>query len=183
MIRSRQTSDMENFLKSVERRAYRLTLFACRHEDDALDLVQEAMCRFVGKYRAKPRTEWKALFYKVLQNKIRDYYRYEAVRSRWRIWFGRDDDDPRGDPLEQYADPGTMTPEKELMRQQAFLRLEEELHKLSYRQQQVFLLRAWEGLSVRDTAVAVGCSEGSVKTHYHRALAQLKDKLGDNWHE
>jgi RNA polymerase sigma-70 factor, ECF subfamily len=109
-----EAKNMEQFFKSIERPAFRMALFACHHRDDALDLVQEAMCKFVSKYSMKPESEWKALFYKILQNKIRDYYRYETVRSRWRIWLGKDDDEGQGDPLEQLADPRECSPEKEV---------------------------------------------------------------------
>lgn len=175
--------NMEQFFKTIERPAFRMALFACHHKEDALDLVQDAMCKFVSKYSTKPEEEWKALFYKILQNKIRDYYRYETVRSRWRIWLGKDDEEGQGDPLEQLADPRESTPEKKVGQQQTFEQLKQELKKLSYRQQQAFLLRAWEGLSVKETAMAIGCSEGSVKTHYFRAIEQLRKKLGEHWYE
>ncbi len=175
---------MENFFKSIERRAFRLALFACRNRDDALDLVQESMCRFIDKYRSKPEPEWKALFYKILQNKIRDFYRREAVRSRWRSWLGRDNEDEAADPLEQLADPkADDNPESLVKRKQAMAELQLVLRQLTYRQQQVFLLRAWEGLSVKETASAMSCSEGTVKTHYFRAAEQLKRRLGDDWYE
>lgn len=170
---------METFLKSIERQAFRVALFACNNQDDALDLVQDAMCKFVDKYSQKPQLEWKALFYKILQNKIRDFYRREAIRSRWRIWLGKDNEEDTEEPVEQLADPLAMNPEKETDLKETFSRLQSELMKLSLKQQQVFLMRAWEGLSVKETATAMSCSEGTVKTHYFRATEQLRKKLGD----
>ncbi len=172
---------MEHFLSSIERQAFRMALFSCHDRDDALDLVQDAMCKFVAKYSSKPEEEWKALFYRVLQNKIRDFHRRNAVRMRWRNWLDRNDEDDDSNALEQLADPGMRTPESEALQNQAFARLEQELKQISIKQRQVFLLRAWEGLSVRDTAIAMNCSEGSVKTHYSRAVGQLKKRLGDVW--
>jgi len=172
---------MENFFKSIERQAFRLALFACHNRDDALDLVQDSMCKFVDKYSQKPESEWKALFYKILQNKIRDFYRREAIRSRWRVWFGKNSEETVGDALEQLADPRNKNPEQETEEKFKFSQLQTELEKLSLKQQQVFLLRAWEGLSVKETAQAMKCSEGTVKTHYFRATEQLKKNLGDQW--
>ena len=172
---------METFLKSIERRAYYLAFFACSNQDDALDLVQDAMCSFVAKYAEKPEAEWKALFYRTLQNKIKDFYRKEKVRSRWRSWLGQGPEGDDSDPLEQQADPSDMDPERQTVSNQAFVQLQHELRKLSVKQQQVFLLRAWEGLSVNETARIMGCSEGTVKTHYFRATEQLKKRLGDYW--
>lgn len=172
---------MESFLKSIERKAYRMAFFACNNQDDALDLVQDSMCKFVDKYKDKPEEDRKALFYKILQNKIRDFYRKESVRSRWRIWLNGRSEDDNADPLEQLADPGNRTPEREAANQQMFDKLHLELKKLSSKQQQVFLLRAWEGLSVGETAVAMNCTEGTVKTHYFRATEKLKKNLGEDW--
>ncbi len=171
---------METFLKSIERRAFRVALFACHNQDDALDLVQDAMCKFVARYAKKPEAEWKALFYKILQNKIRDFYRRESVRSRWRVWLGgQDDEDEVAEPLEQLADPSGTTPEGQNENREAFDRLQIELKNLSLKQQQVFLMRAWEGLSVSETAKVMDCSEGTIKTHYFRAVEHLRKKLGD----
>jgi RNA polymerase sigma-70 factor (ECF subfamily) len=172
---------MEIFFKSIERQAFRMALLACSHQDDALDLVQDSMCKFVDKYARKPESEWKALFYKILQNKIRDYYRRESVRSRWRIWLGKGQEEQTEEPLEQLADPRGTDPEKEAVQSQTFGHLQVELKKLSLKQQQVFLLRAWEGLSVKETAQAMNCSEGTIKTHYFRATEQLRKNLGDYW--
>ncbi|MBN1959139.1 MAG: RNA polymerase sigma factor [Desulfuromonadales bacterium] len=172
---------MENFFKSIERQAFRLALFACHNEDDALDLVQESMCKFVDKYSNKPDSEWKALFYKILQNKIRDFYRREAIRCRWRVWLGKNSEDTVSEPLEQLADLQGRTPEQETETKYKFRQLQHELLQLSLKQQQVFLLRAWEGLSVKETAQAMNCSEGTVKTHFYRATEQLKKKLGEQW--
>jgi len=172
---------MESFLKSIERKAYRMALFSCNNQDDALDLVQDSMCKFVHKYRDKPEGEWKALYYKILQNTIRDFYRKESVRSRWRIWLNGRSEDDSAEPLEQLADPVNRTPERETMNQQMFDKLQIELKKLSLKQQQVFLLRAWEGLTIGETALAMNCSEGTIKTHYFRATERLRKKLGEHW--
>ncbi len=172
---------MEEFLKTIERPAFRMAMLACRHREDALDLVQEAMCSFVGKYAGHSEDQWKVLFYKVLQNKIRDFYRREKVRSRWRFWLRPTDDNDEVDPLEQFSSPQEDNPESSMRRKQSFARLEEALEQLSPKQRQVFLLRGWEGLSVLETAQVMACSEGTVKTHFSRATDQLRKKLGDDW--
>jgi len=172
---------MEDFFRSIERQAYRMALFACHNHDDALDLVQDSMCQFVSKYSRKPQADWKALFYKILQNKIRDYYRKESVRSRWRVWFSKPTDGETSDPLEIQRDIKEIDPEQMTQHKQAFYQLQQELKQLSLKQQQVFILRAWEGLSIGETALAMRCSEGTVKTHYFRATDRLKAKLGEHW--
>lgn len=175
---------MEVFLAAVERRAFRMAEVATSRNHDAIDIVQDAMLDFTRKYGDNPETEWKALFYRVLQNRIRDWYRRQKVRNAWRVWLRtwRDGDEADGaDPVGSLADPRAQDPVDGISNRQTMDALEKALRKLSIRQQQVFLLRAWEGLDVAATAVAMRCSQGSVKTHYSRALATLRDQLEGHW--
>ncbi len=175
---------LEHFLASVERRAYRMAYFATSSSEEALDIVQDAMFGLVRKYASKPQEKWKPLFFKILQSKIRDWYRRNSVRNRWRVWldnFKGTDDEDREDPISTAPDPDGENPEEQMIVSDSMKTLETALQTLSLRQQQAFLLRAWEGLSVSDTALAMQCSEGSVKTHYTRAVQTLRNKLEDNW--
>jgi RNA polymerase sigma-70 factor, ECF subfamily len=170
---------MDAFLKSVEKPAYRIALLGTGQPEDALDLVQESMIKLVSKYAGKPEGELKALFYRILHNQIKDFQRKRTVRSRWFSWLI--DDESEEDPLHKIADPREQGPEHQLQIDGAFAELEEALKALPFRQQQVFLLRSWEEMSVAETAQVMGCSEGSVKTHYSRALTKLRERLGDYW--
>ncbi|MEM7208195.1 MAG: RNA polymerase sigma factor [Pseudomonadota bacterium] len=170
--------NLDDFLASVERRAYRIAYIASGNREDALDLVQDAMCKLVEKYSAKPAAEWGALFHRILQSKIRDRYRRESVRNRFRVWLGGQADDGFSD-IEQLAVETLEQPPVRADDQSAMRQLDAALHALPLRQQQAFLLRAWEGLSTRETAAAMSCSEGSVKTHYSRAVHTLRDQLED----
>jgi RNA polymerase sigma-70 factor, ECF subfamily len=153
--------------------------FATGNRDDALDLVQDAMLGLVKKYSDRGADEWGALFYRILQSRIRDGYRRARVRNRLFGWLGRVDED--GDPLQAVADPVNNDPADTLVNRQAIERLERALKDLPLRQQQAFLLRSWEGLDTAATAFAMGCSEGSVKTHYARALHSLREQLEGHW--
>ncbi len=153
--------------------------FATGNRDDALDLVQDAMLGLVKKYSDRGADEWGALFYRILQSRIRDGYRRARVRNRLFGWLARTEED--GDPLQDVADPVRNDPADTLGNRQAIERLEQALKDLPLRQQQAFLLRSWEGLDTAATAFAMGCSEGSVKTHYARALHRLREQLEDHW--
>jgi len=170
---------MDAFLKSIERPAYRIALVGTGQEADALDLVQDSMLRFVDKYARKPQPEWKPLFYRILHNRIRDYHRRRSSRSRWFTWLADSDDEE--DPIQNLADHRQKGPEHQVQLDGTFAQLEQALRGLPFRQQQAFLLRAWQELSVAETAAAMNCSEGSVKTHYSRALERLRERLGDHW--
>jgi RNA polymerase sigma-70 factor (ECF subfamily) len=156
---------------------------AIRDVDDALDIVQDAMLQLARRYANRPAEEWKPLFYRILQNRIRDCQRRRMVRSRFYVWFpGRQDAD--GDEV---ADPLDLAPSQEpgpgerVMMAGALEALETAVRRLPERQQQAFLLRNFEGLDVAETAAAMGCSEGSVKTHYFRAVQTLREALGEHW--
>jgi RNA polymerase sigma-70 factor (ECF subfamily) len=170
---------LETFLAGVERKGFRIAQIALRHEADALDAVQDAMMQLAHRYASRPPQEWKPLFYRILENRIRDMQRRRIVRQRvmtWIPWQGEDEEG--GDALAQAPDnapqPAAQVESDEMMRA-----LEQALSQLPGRQRQAFLLRNFEGLDVQETAVAMKCSQGSVKTHYFRALQALRAKLGD----
>jgi RNA polymerase sigma-70 factor (ECF subfamily) len=152
-----------------------------RDEQAALDIVQDAMLRLAEKYGARPGAELPMLFQRILQNAIRDWYRRQRVRAGWMTLFSallpaRTEDD-EGDPLETLAAAGESNPEEappeRLERSQVVEIIEQEIVKLPARQREAFLMRYWEELDVADTARAMGCSEGSVKTHCSRAAHAL----------
>jgi RNA polymerase sigma-70 factor (ECF subfamily) len=156
-----------------------MAYLATGSQEDALDVVQDGMLDFVRRYAAKPSDEWRPLFHRVLQSRITDWHRRTFVRNRFRSWFGggREDGDDGADPVETFADPRRVTPASELLNRELGERLEKSVQLLPLRQQQAFLLRAWEGLDVAQTAVAMKCSQGSVKTHYFRAVNALRNVL------
>src|SRR5512139_1820605 len=170
---------LNGFLASVERRAYRMAQIALRHEQDALDAVQDAMLQLARRYARRPSDEWRPLFYRILENRIRDLQRRRAVRSRvlaFLPWSGEAVDD--SDPVERAPDPSP-GPAAEVEGGQIGAALQRAVGLLPARQREAFLLRSLEGLDVAETAAAMGCSEGSVKTHYSRAVQSLREQLGE----
>ncbi len=178
------TRALEGFLAGVEAKAFRIAQIALRHEDDALDAVQDAMLRLVRSYSHKPPEEWRPLFYRILENCVRDMQRRRSVRGRVLGWyqraFGEDAAEAEGDPLEQLRDSAP-TPPVQAQTDETMRALEAALAGLPSRQRQAFLLRNLEGLDVAQTAKAMGCSEGTVKTHYFRALQALRAQLSEYW--
>ena len=171
---------LDQFLAGVELKAFKIAQAALRHEDDALDAVQDAMLQLARAYANRPAQEWKPLFYRILENRIRDMQRRRTVRGRVIAWlpFRGDEDDDEPDPIAQAPSPEPQPPRR-LELDQAVAALEKALGELPGRQRQAFLLRALEGLDVAETAAAMGCSQGSVKTHYFRALHALRAQLGE----
>ena len=170
---------LDAFLAQVERRAFRMAELQLRHREDAMDAVQDAMLRLVRHYRDKPAAEWAPLFWGILRRRVVDLQRRRKVRSIVVGWLGggRDDD---GDELPAWepADPG-QDPLGRLHDVQSYADMAAAVRQLPQRQREAFMLRMLEGLDVAETARAMGCSEGSVKTHLSRAMHHLRDQLED----
>ncbi|HJR10362.1 MAG TPA: RNA polymerase sigma factor [Rhodanobacteraceae bacterium] len=169
---------IEAFLASVERRAWRVAEIALHDSDEALDAVQDAMLRLVRHYSAKPAEEWPPLFWGILRRRITDLQRRRTVRNRIMVWTGRAVTDDEELPAWDAPDLGP-DPSRALASRQAHAAMSRAIRALPRRQQQAFMLRVLEGLDVADTAKAMGCSAGSVKTHLSRAMDALRTQLED----
>ncbi len=173
---------LNQFLGEVERRALRIAEIGVRDRDEALDLVQDAMIKLVRNYADRGTDEWAPLFYRILQNGIRDWHRRQFVRNRVMVWFRRPPtNDNEYDVVAAAPDLAGRSPEEELQNDEAMRSLEAAVHELPTRQREAFMLRTFEGLDVAGTAAAMGCSQGSVKTHYFRAVHALREQLQEHW--
>ena len=154
-------------------------MFAVRNEETALDIVQDSMMKLAEKYGDRPAEEFPMLFQRIIQNTIRDYYRRSKVRSLWTTLLSAfsSDDEEEHDPLETIEVESESytpnSPDGQLEQSQLLVILEEEIKSLPPRQREAFLMRYWEDMDVAETASAMGCSEGSVKTHCSRATHAL----------
>ena len=172
---------LNRFLVDVERRAFRMAYLATGNREDALDIVQDAMFKLAQNYATRPSDEWPLLFQCILQSRIRDWYRRSKVRSYWNILVGGLVTEDRDNPLSRAMAAEAHEPPAQVLRDSAMRRLEQGVQQLPLRQQQAFLLRVLEGLDVAQAARAMGCSPGSVKTHFSRAVHALRDMLEDHW--
>ena len=172
-------SELSDFLATSERRAFKQAMFAVRNEETALDIVQDSMMKLAEKYGDRPAEEFPMLFQRIIQNTIRDYYRRSKVRSLWTTLLSAfsSDDEEEHDPLETIEVESESytpnSPDGQLEQSQLLVILEEEINSLPPRQREAFLMRYWEDMDVAETASAMGCSEGSVKTHCSRATHAL----------
>jgi RNA polymerase sigma-70 factor, ECF subfamily len=171
---------LDDFLASVEKRGFRMAEIATGNKEEALDILQDAMFKLAEKYADRDAKEWGPLFTTILQSRIKDWYRRNQVRNRFRSWFSSKGNDQE-DPIQQAQDEKARTPEQLLQSDRRVDELDLAIHALPLRQQQAFLLRIWEGYSVEETAKTMKCSAGSVKTHYSRAVHTLRDKLEQHW--
>jgi RNA polymerase sigma-70 factor, ECF subfamily len=180
------SQELSDFLRDVERRAFKQTVYAVRDEHAALDIVQDSMLKLAEKYADKPVTEYPMLFQRILQNTMRDFWRRQKVRNLWTTLLssfgaGQDGEDDH-DPLDTIdVEDESDNPLVQLERSQTMGIIEKAIEKLPARQREAFVLRYWEDMDVAETAAMMGCSQGSVKTHCSRAvhtLAALLQKQG-----
>jgi len=177
--------ELSDFLKSVERRAFKRTAYAVRDDDAALDIVQDSMIRLAEKYSDRPAAELPLLFQRILSNATMDWFRRQRVRNAVMLnmsaFEGEGEDGADFDLLEslETADGllGSESAADSVSRAQILGVIESEVGELPARQREAFLLRYWEELDVAETASVMGCSEGSVKTHCSRAVHALAKAL------
>lgn len=171
---------MDAFLHSVGRRAQAMAEISTRDRDAALDIVQDSMLALATRYAQKTPEEWAPLFYTILNSRIMDWHRSQKRRNRWITWLKPSDDEPDADPMADIPEQSSSDPALLLERAKDMEAVTEALESLPLRQQQAFMLRIWEGLDTAATAKAMGCGEGSVKTHLSRAIHSLRARLEVN---
>ena len=176
--------ELSDCLKSVEKRAFKRTVYAVRDEDAALDIVQDAMIRLAEKYADRPAAELPLLFQRILSNATMDWFRRQKVRNAVLQNMSDFDADGSGDDFDlleslETADGmlGAESAAETVSRSQILLLIEGQIGELPARQREAFLLRYWEELDTAETAAVMGCSEGSVKTHCSRAVHALAKAL------
>lgn len=176
--------ELSDFLKNTEKRAFKRTLYHVRDEEAALDIMQDSMIKLATHYGDKPSAELPLLFQRILSNTTLDWFRRRKTRNALfsnMSDFGADSDSEDFDLLEAF-NSGSETEfgesaEDQTRRKQIFLQIESAIQDLPARQREAFLLRYWEEMDVAETAAAMGCTEGSVKTHCSRAVHALSRSL------
>ena len=176
--------ELSDFLKSVEKRAFKRSVYHVRDEDAALDIVQDSMMKLAEHYGDKPAAELPLLFQRILSNSTLDYFRRQKTRNA--VFSNMSDfESPDGDGdfdlLEAFAGASDSqqieSAEDSTRRAQMLHEIELQIQALPNRQREAFLMRYWEEMDVAETAAVMGCSEGSVKTHCSRATSTLANAL------
>ncbi len=168
---------MNEFLASIEVRAFRIAELRLGDRDSAHDAVQDAMLKLVTNYSERPESEWTPLFYRILANRVHDFQRRTSLHRR----LFMDERDPElADPVESSPGPEADNPARELEDEALWQDFSGALAQLPVRQQETLIFRLLEGMSVTETALAMDCSEGTVKTQYSRAMERMRSVLGSH---
>ncbi|MBL4659341.1 MAG: sigma-70 family RNA polymerase sigma factor [Alcanivoracaceae bacterium] len=164
------TEQLNLFFIEHEKKAYTIAFMSLKNQDDALDVVQDVMIKFIEKYKNKKTSLWAALFYRMIQNRITDFHRKNTQKRKYFSFFNKGEENI----VENVADDKCVSVLNQIDNEMKIDNLQVALHTLSSRQLQAFICRIWEGLSVAETAKSMKCSQGSVKTHLFRALKQIR---------
>lgn len=180
------TSSLAQFLASVDKKAYKMANIATLNSQDALDIVQDTMEKMVRNYSKKQPEEWPPLFYRILHNSIMDFHRKKKFRNLFFFWQQHEQEDESSfEASNSFSGSisGSLSSNEETNPDALFAKSENidqmlvAIEALAPKQQQCFLLRCWQGFSVAKTAKIMKCSEGTIKTHYSRAVTKLKIQL------
>ncbi|AYA02179.1 RNA polymerase sigma factor [Acinetobacter sp. WCHAc010034] len=178
VLKSTAESRLKNFMLEVTGRALVMMESATQNQHGmAMDLVQEAFISLHKSYADKSTEEWYPLFYTILNNKLQDWRRKEARRAQPFSFFRKVSLEEDDIELNDVVDESTPNPFELIDQAVTAEEIQEAIAQLPARQQQAFMLRAWEGFDTHTTAQIMNCTEGSVKTHYHRAIQGLRASL------
>ncbi len=151
---------------------FRTVYYRVRCQADAEDLTQDI---FIQAFRRLPglkdETRFRSWLYRIAVNRIRDHLR----RKRFRALFVSADADSAPDPPLPEDSPGQPAEvEREMARREFWRRIGNVLDRFSRMEREVFLLRFFDGLSIREIAQVVRKSESTVKTHLYRGIRKFK---------
>ena len=177
----RNRKQLDAFLAEEEQKAFRVARVSVGNDDDALDVIQDAMLKFVHKYADKSSEQWRPLFYKIVYSRLTDFHRRRKVRRGIMRFIGSHEDEQQHNDELDNAVSVNLDPQQQLQVDGALEQLQLALENLPLRQQQAVLMHAWHGFDTSETARIMQVSTGSVKTHYSRGLEKLRDSLGADW--
>jgi len=177
----RNRNKLDAFLAEEEQKAFRVARVSVGNDDDAMDVIQDAMLKFVHKYAEKSSDQWRPLFYKIVYSRLTDFHRRRNFRRGIMQFWGSHDDEQHNRLEIDNVVAANLDPQQQLQVDGALEQLQQALANLPLRQQQAVLMRAWHGFDTNETARIMQVSTGSVKTHYSRGLEKLRDSLGADW--
>lgn len=149
---------------------FRMVFYRIRSRVDAEDLTQDVFLKAFQKIGSvKDAAKFRGWLFSVAWNRIRDFQR----KKRFRSLFKKEDEDIESHPIEKtdsdQPEALEMVLRKDFWRQIGLI-----LKKLPTMEREVFLLRFFDHLSIKEIAGVLKKNESTVKTHLYRALAKFK---------
>jgi RNA polymerase sigma-70 factor (ECF subfamily) len=178
LVEAARTGDQTAFHRLVDHfqpEIFRMLYYRTRSRMDAEDLTQDV---FLKAYKHLARLQSPQVFrswlYRIAVNRVNDYFR----KKRFRALFGNVSmDEETFQETEEMAVP-PQAPDA-LERKEFWRQVEKMLDALSRTEREVFLLRFFDQLSIKEMTAALGKNESTVKTHLYRALKKIKNAFGD----
>ncbi len=168
------TAVFDTLFTRYQKRTYRLVQRFVSNHEDALDLTQDAFIRaYQGLADFKSQCQFYSWLYRITVNLCIDFLRKKA-RSEVMLY---ESDDSEEIPMANVPDLRSESPSKALENKELRAQLRKAIRRLPPKQRRVFILRHWDGLSLKDIAATVGRSDGTVKAHLFHAHRNLRKHL------
>jgi len=166
-------ADFDEFIRLYQQRVYRVVLAQTADADLAEELTQDCFIRAFQK-RSSFRGDCQVFTWlaRIAINLVRDHYRNRKL-ALWRRLVRFERSEPEQERAEEVRDPAA-TPEEHLLRRERLERASARIRHLTAPQREALLLSAVEGMSIEEIARATNRRPGTVKSHLHRAMMNLR---------
>ncbi len=149
---------------------FRTVFYRIRSRVDAEDITQDVFLKAFQKIASiKDAAKFRGWLFSITLNRIRDFQR----KKRFRSLFKKEDENIESHPIEK-SDSDQPEALEQVMRKDFWRQIGLILKKLPTMEREVFLLRFFDHLSIKEIAGVLKKSESTIKTHLYRALAKFK---------
>lgn len=149
---------------------FRMVFYRIRSRVDAEDITQDVFLKAYQKIASiKDAAKFRGWLFSITLNRIRDFQR----KKRFRSLFKMEDENIESHPTEK-VDPDQPDALGHVLRKDFWRQIGLILKKLPQMEREVFLLRFFDHLSIKEIAGVLKKNESTVKTHLYRALAKFK---------
>jgi RNA polymerase sigma-70 factor (ECF subfamily) len=168
------TAAFDTLFTRYQKRTYRLVQRFISNREDALDLTQDVFIRaYQGLGDFKSQCQFYSWLYRITVNLCIDFLRKKARSEVLQYGYGESEELP----MANIPDPRSESPAKSVENKELRAHIRKAIRRLPPKQRQIFILRHWDGLSLKDIAAVVGRSDGTVKAHLLHAHRNLRKHL------
>ncbi len=178
MVEKAQAGDQTAFHRLVDQfqpEIYRMIYYRTSSQMDAEDLTQDVMLKAyknIGKLKSPE--VFRSWLYRIAVNRVKDYYRKKQFKSLF--GFVSMDEEAFHETAEMAVDPEA---ESGISKKDFWRQISQMLSGLSKMEKEVFLLRFFDQLTIKEMSAALNKNESTIKTHLYRALRKVKSIAGD----
>jgi RNA polymerase sigma-70 factor, ECF subfamily len=171
-----ELDDIDQLVHRYSGRLLRFVAFSVGDQDLAQSIVQDC---FMKAYNARDKFRGECSvptwLNRIAFNLILDHQRTRKFRF-WRSFRKTAVDITE---VASTLPSQASTPEKDLLRHERAAQVAKALESLSFNQRTIFLMHFQEGMNIPEISSAIDMSANTVKTHLHRAIKAVREKIGE----